>query len=50
MKLSEDLIWRNLIKDKTFDDVAWLDEPKTFYLGADVGSADSLTIVILLFL
>src|SRR5690606_25248260 len=44
MKLSEELIWRGLIKDKTFEDIAWLDEPKTFYLGADVGSADSLTI------
>src|SRR4051812_6429918 len=44
MTLSEDLIWRGLIKDKTFSDIAWLDEPKTFYLGADAGSADSLTI------
>lgn len=44
MKLSEDLVWRGLIKDKTFDDVAWLDTPRTFYLGADAGSADSLTI------
>ena len=44
MKLSEDLTWRGLIKDTTFSDIKWLDEPKTFYLGADVGSADSLTI------
>lgn len=44
MKLSDDLLWRNLIKDKTFDDIAWLDEPKTFYLGVDVGSADSITV------
>lgn len=44
MKLSEDLQWRGLIKDKTFDDVAWLDTPRTFYLGADCSSADSLTI------
>lgn len=44
MKLSEDLEWRGLIKDKTFDDIAWLDEPKAFYLGADCTSADSLTI------
>ncbi len=44
MKLSEELQWRGLIKDKTFTDVSWLDEPKTFYLGADVGAADSLTI------
>jgi tyrosyl-tRNA synthetase len=42
--LSEDLQWRNLIKDHTFQDIAWLNEPKKFYLGADVGSADSLTI------
>lgn len=44
MKLSEELAWRGLIKDKTFNDDAWLDDPKTFYLGVDVGSADSLTV------
>lgn len=43
MKLSEDLIWRGLIKDKTFNDASWLDEPKTFYLGLDA-SSDSLVI------
>lgn len=43
MKLSEELVWRGLIKDKTFDDVRWLDTPRTFYLGADC-SADSLTV------
>ena len=43
MTLSEDLQWRGLIKDKTFDDPKWLDTPRTFYLGADC-SADSLTI------
>jgi tyrosyl-tRNA synthetase len=43
MKLSEDLQWRGLIKDKTFDDVSWLDTPRTFYLGVDC-SSDSLTI------
>jgi tyrosyl-tRNA synthetase len=43
MKLSDDLIWRNLIKDKTFKDLGWLDEPKNFYLGIDP-SADSLTV------
>lgn len=43
MNLSEDLTWRGLVKDKTFDDVSWLDEPKSFYLGVDA-SADSLTI------
>lgn len=43
MKLSEDLAWRGLIKDKTFPDLAWLDEPKTFYHGVDA-SSDSLTI------
>lgn len=44
MTLSEDLQWRGLIKDKTFEDVKWLDTPRTFYLGADCSSADSLTI------
>lgn len=44
MTLSEDLRWRGLIKDKTFQDDTWLDTPRTFYLGADAGSADSLTI------
>jgi len=44
MTLSEDLQWRGLIKDKTFEDVTWLDTPKTFYLGADCNSSDSLTI------
>jgi tyrosyl-tRNA synthetase len=43
MTLSEDLQWRGLIKDTTFTDMAWLDTPRTFYLGQD-GSADSLTI------
>lgn len=43
-KLSENLAWRGLIKDKTFDDISWLDTPRTFYLGADCSSADSLTI------
>lgn len=43
MKLSEDLTWRGLIKDKTFEDVKYLDNPKKFYLGIDA-SADSLTI------
>lgn len=44
MTLSEELSWRGQIKDKTFDDIRWLDSPKTFYLGADCQSADSLTI------
>jgi tyrosyl-tRNA synthetase len=43
MKLSEDLAWRGLIKDKTFADDSWLDKPGKFYLGIDA-SADSLTI------
>jgi len=43
MKLSEELVWRGQIKDKTFSDVAWLDTPRTFYLGVDC-SSDSLTI------
>lgn len=44
MKLSEDLRWRGLIKDKTFTSDEFLDKPQTFYLGVDVGSADSMTI------
>ena len=44
MSLSEDLAWRGLIKDKTFSDLSWLDQPKTFYLGVDATSADSMTI------
>jgi tyrosyl-tRNA synthetase len=44
MTLSDELQWRGLIKDKTFDDARWLDTPRTFYLGADCSSADSLTI------
>lgn len=43
MKLSEELQWRGFIKDKTFEDVTWLDTPRKFYLGSDP-SADSLTI------
>lgn len=43
MKLSEDLIWRGQIKDKTFSDISWLDKPQSFYLGIDA-SADSLTV------
>src|SRR3989344_9179186 len=43
MRLSEDLAWRGLIKDKTFADISWLDKPKTFYHGIDA-STDSMTI------
>lgn len=43
MKLSDDLKWRGLIKDKTFDDPAWLDKPRVFYHGYDA-STDSLTV------
>ncbi|MEX1995707.1 MAG: tyrosine--tRNA ligase [Candidatus Saccharimonadales bacterium] len=43
MTLSEDLKWRGLIKDTTFDDLKWLDKPQSFYLGIDC-SADSLTV------
>lgn len=42
--LSEDLVWRGLIKDKTFENITWLDTPRTFYLGADCSSANSLTV------
>lgn len=44
MTLSEELQWRGLVKDKTFKDFSWLDTPRTFYLGSDAASADSLTI------
>lgn len=43
MNLSEDLSWRVQIKDKTFGDIKWLDDARTFYLGVDC-SSDSLTI------
>jgi tyrosyl-tRNA synthetase len=43
MNLSEDLAWRGLIKDKTFGDINWLDQPRKFYLGLDA-SAKSFTI------
>lgn len=43
MRLSEDLAWRGLIKDKTFDNDSWLDKPQAFYWGVDC-SSDSLTI------
>lgn len=42
-KLSSDLVWRGLIKDKTFTADSWLDEPRRFYLGIDA-SAPSLTV------
>ncbi|HET9721743.1 MAG TPA: tyrosine--tRNA ligase [Candidatus Saccharimonadales bacterium] len=42
MNLSDDLAWRGLIKDKTFEP-KWLDTPRKFYLGIDA-SSDSLTI------
>jgi tyrosyl-tRNA synthetase len=43
MSLSEDLKWRGLIKDKTFSEDGWLDEPRVFYHGVDA-SDDSMTI------
>ncbi len=43
MKLSEELVWRGSIKDKTFTDDKYLDQPHALYLGVD-GTADSLTI------
>jgi tyrosyl-tRNA synthetase len=43
MKLSDNLMWRGLIKDKTFEDAKWLDKPQSFYWGVDC-SSDSLTI------
>lgn len=44
MTLSEDLQWRGLVKDHTFEDVAWINTPRTFYLGVDCNSADSMTV------
>ncbi|MEO8863209.1 MAG: tyrosine--tRNA ligase [Candidatus Saccharimonadales bacterium] len=44
IKLSDDLVWRGQIKDRTFDDITLLDDPKTFYLGVDCASSDSMTI------
>ena len=43
MNISNDLLWRGLIKDKTFEDPSWLDTPRKFYLGIDA-SGDSMTI------
>lgn len=44
MTLSDDLTYRGLIKDMTFTDVTWLNEPKAFYLGVDCQSSDSLQV------
>lgn len=43
MRLSDELLWRGQVKDKTFDDITWLDTPRTFYHGVDC-SSDSLQI------
>ncbi|HSX17627.1 MAG TPA: tyrosine--tRNA ligase [Patescibacteria group bacterium] len=43
MTLAEELEWRGLVKDRTFEDLNWVNTPRTFYLGSDA-SADSLTI------
>lgn len=44
MTLSEDLLWRGLMKDSTFESATWVDTPRTFYLGVDCNSADSMTV------
>lgn len=44
MTFTEDLQWRGLIKDHTFADLNWLNTPRTFYLGVDCSSADSMTV------
>lgn len=44
MTLSEELQWRGLVKDRTFEDITWINTPRTFYLGVDCNSADSMTI------
>lgn len=41
--MSEELVWRGLIKDKTFANNDWLNKPGAFYLGIDA-SAGSLTV------
>lgn len=43
-KLSDELLWRGLVKDRTFEDITYLDDPKTFYLGVDCQSSPSMTI------
>jgi tyrosyl-tRNA synthetase len=43
MTLAEELEWRGLVKDRTFDDINWVNTPRKFYLGSDP-SSDSLTI------
>lgn len=44
MTLSDELAWRGFIKDKTFENTSWLNQPRKFYHGVDGGSADSLTV------
>ncbi len=34
----QDLLWRGQIKDRTFIDEEWLNDPKIFYLGTDCSS------------
>ena len=41
--LAEELSWRGFINQTTFDDIAKINEPRTFYWGVDP-SADSMTI------
>ena len=41
--LAEELTWRGFINQTTFDDIAKINEPRTFYWGVDP-SADSMTI------
>lgn len=43
MTFSEELQWRGLVGQTTVDDLADLNKPRTFYMGADP-SADSMTI------
>lgn len=43
MNVSDDFLWRGLIKDKTFDNTEFLNKPAVFYLGVDA-SSDSMTI------
>ena len=43
MNLSDELAWRGFINQTTFEDVAAINEPRTFYWGVDP-SANSMTI------
>lgn len=43
MTLADELTWRGFVNQTTFDDIAKINEPRTFYWGVDP-SSDSMTI------